>query len=85
MEFGGLTCRGTESTLQECSVSSAFVEVFSDLFFSNQRDYSGVKCIPRSTCTGTPQISIEKTFSVCNTFTSIKFCTFLTVVICYGI
>ena len=64
MEFGGLDCTGTESTLQECSVSSGFVRTWSKLFFSNQGDYSGVGCIPRST--GTPQISqSKKIFSAC--------------------
>ena len=49
MEFGGLQCTGTESSLQECSVYSRYVVTWSKLFFSNQRHYSGVKCIPRST------------------------------------
>ena len=64
MEFGGLGCTGTESTLQKCSVSSGFVKPFSSFIFSNRGDYSGVECIPRST--GTPQISqSKKIFPAC--------------------
>lgn len=48
MEYGGLNCRGTESSIQQCSVTSTFVTAFSDLLFSNQRDYAGVKCIPKT-------------------------------------
>ena len=62
MEFGGLDCTGTESTLQKCSVSSGFVRTWSRLSLSNQGDYSGVECIPRST--GTPQISQSKKSSL---------------------
>ena len=60
MEFGGLDCTGTELTLQECSVAGPFVRILSRLLLSNQGDYSGVKCIPRNTCTGTSKISQSK-------------------------
>lgn len=48
MEFGGLTCRGTESSLLQCTISGSFVRTWSKLFFSNQDDYAGVRCIRRS-------------------------------------
>ena len=48
MEYGGFNCRGTESSLQECGVSSTFVPTLSDLIFSNHEDYAGVKCVPRT-------------------------------------
>lgn len=48
MEYGGLSCQGTESSLQECTVSQSFVDTFSKFFFCNQRDYAGVRCIPRT-------------------------------------
>ena len=49
MEFGGLFCRGTESSLQECDVSSYYVMRRSNFGYCNQWDYVGVKCIPRIT------------------------------------
>ena len=47
MEFGGLTCRGNESSLQECTVSQSNVKAWSRLILCDSRDYSAVKCIPR--------------------------------------
>lgn len=49
MEYGGFNCRGNETSLQSCSLSSSYVETWSKLFFSNHRDYAGVKCIPKTT------------------------------------
>jgi len=53
MEFGGLACRGTESSLLQCTISDSFVRTWSKHFFSNQDDYAGVRCIRKSatTCT----------------------------------
>ena len=48
MEYGGLDCQGNELSLQQCAVSQIFVETRSRLIFCNQRDYAGVKCIPRT-------------------------------------
>ena len=48
MEYGGMACRGTESSLQECGVSRTFVRSFSNLFFSGHDDYAGVKCVPQT-------------------------------------
>ena len=47
MEYGGLSCRGSETSLLHCGFSRSFVETWSKLFFSNQRDYAGVRCLPR--------------------------------------
>jgi len=47
MEFGGLQCTGTESSLQQCTVGSSFVRTWSQHFFSNHEDYAGVRCIHR--------------------------------------
>ena len=58
MEFGGLDCRGNETSLHECSVSSRFVELWSRLIFSNHRRYSGVRCIHK--VTGMSQFSVKK-------------------------
>ena len=49
MEYGGMSCSGTESSLMQCRVNSYFVELWSQLIFSNQRNYAGVRCIPRKT------------------------------------
>ena len=49
-EYGGLICQGTELSLQQCAVSSSFVRTWSKLFFSNERDYAGVKCTPKEIC-----------------------------------
>jgi len=47
MEYGGLICQGTESSLQECTVSQSYVETWSEHFYCNQGDYAGVRCTPR--------------------------------------
>ena len=46
-EYGGLNCQGTESSLKECSVISSFVTTYSELAYSNEREYAGVKCISK--------------------------------------
>lgn len=33
MEYGGLSCQGAESSLQECTASQSFVETFSKFSF----------------------------------------------------
>ena len=47
MEYGGLNCQGTESSLDECAVSLSFVETWSNIYYCNQRDNAGVRCTPR--------------------------------------
>ena len=59
MEFGGLDCRGNETSLHECSVYSRFVKSESSY---NHRSYSGVRCIPKGT--GMSQFSVKKNFTV---------------------
>ena len=48
MEYGGMYCRGNEASILHCEVNTGFVETWSKLFFSNQGDYAGVRCIPRT-------------------------------------
>ena len=47
MEYGGLNCQGTESSLDECAVSLSFVETRSNIYYCNQGDNAGVRCTPR--------------------------------------
>ena len=48
MEYGGMFCRGNETSLLHCEIFSNFVETASSLIISNQGDYAGVRCIPRT-------------------------------------
>ena len=48
MEYGGIDCQGTESSLQECSVHSTIVRYLSEIFFANLENYAGVKCVPQT-------------------------------------
>ena len=47
MEYGGLICQGTESSLQDCAVSQSHVETWSDHVYCDQGDSAGVRCTPR--------------------------------------
>ena len=48
MEYGGIECRGNETSLLHCRVFDPYVEILSNFIISNQRDYAGVRCILRS-------------------------------------
>lgn len=48
MEYGGFNCQGTESSLQQCAVTGTYVTIWSQLFFCNEEDYAGVRCIPKT-------------------------------------
>ena len=49
MEYGGMFCRGNETSLLHCRVHRSFTEILSRFIISNQRDYAGVRCIPQTT------------------------------------